>query len=118
MEEVGIYHYRHPLTDAAAYQGALAGLNDQIKAMARRDGGAVTSITSWTVNGSAAEGRAMVRDFPKLMLRAYNAEADNLVRGLNRTNSRPLRIGWTRPPRRSSGWATRCRSRSPRPTTG
>ncbi|WP_020543214.1 DUF4041 domain-containing protein [Nonomuraea coxensis] len=29
---------------------------------------------------AAAEGRKMVRDFSKLMLRAYNAEADNCVR--------------------------------------
>jgi len=34
------------------------------------------------VNGSATEGKKMVRDFSKLMLRAFNAEADNLVRGL------------------------------------
>ena len=40
------------------------------------------ATTSWTVNGSAAQGRTMVRDFSKLMLRAFNAEADNLVRGL------------------------------------
>ncbi|MET8388087.1 DUF4041 domain-containing protein [Streptosporangium canum] len=36
--------------------------------------------TDWRVNGSAAEERRMVRDFSKLMLRAYNAEADNCVR--------------------------------------
>jgi hypothetical protein len=82
LQEVGIYQYRHPLTDAVAYQAELARLQDQIKTMTRRDGGAVLATTSWTVNGSAAQGRSMVRDFSKLMLRAYNAEADNLVRGL------------------------------------
>jgi hypothetical protein len=50
--------------------------------MARKDGGAILATTNWTVNGSATQGRAMVRDFSKLMLRAYNAEADNLVRAL------------------------------------
>ena len=50
--------------------------------MTRRDGGAVLAATNWTVNGSEAQGRTMVRDFSKLMLRAFNAEADNLVRGL------------------------------------
>jgi hypothetical protein len=44
----------------------------------RRDS-AILSTTSWTVNGSTTEGRKMVRDFSKLMLRAYNAEADNTV---------------------------------------
>ncbi|WP_433531778.1 DUF4041 domain-containing protein [Micromonospora sp. CA-263727] len=82
LQEAGVYQYRHPLSDAVAYQSQLSRLQDQIKAMTRKDGGAVTAVTGWTVNGSAAEGRAMVRDFSKLMLRAYNAEADNLVRGL------------------------------------
>jgi hypothetical protein len=50
--------------------------------MTRNDGGAVLATTNWTVNGSVAQGRTMVRDFSKLMLRAFNAEADNLVREL------------------------------------
>lgn len=50
--------------------------------MARKDGGAVLASTDWTVNGSRPQGRAMVREYSKLVLRAYNAEADNLVRGL------------------------------------
>jgi hypothetical protein len=82
LQEAGIYRYRHPLTDAVAYAKELAGIEDRMKAMTRKDGGAVQATTSWTANGSAAQGRAMVRDFSKLMLRAFNAEADNLVRGL------------------------------------
>jgi Domain of unknown function (DUF4041)/Meiotically up-regulated gene 113 len=82
LQEAGIYRYRHPLTDAVAYQKELASIEERIKAMVRKDGGAVLAATNWTVNGSAAQGRTMVRDFSKLMLRAFNAEADNLVRGL------------------------------------
>lgn len=82
LQEVGIYKYRHPLTDAVSYKAALDRIEDQMRSMVRKDGGAVQSITAWTVNGSATEGRAMVRDFSKLLLRAFNAEADNLVRGL------------------------------------
>ena len=82
LQEVGIYEYRHPLSDAVAYQAELKRLSDQIKVMTKKDGGAVQATTNWTVNNSAAQGRAMMRDFSKLMLRAYNAEADNLVRGL------------------------------------
>ncbi|MGH3504260.1 MAG: DUF4041 domain-containing protein [Nocardioidaceae bacterium] len=82
LQEAGIYEYRHPLDDAVAYQAELARLRDSIRAMTRREGGAVSGTTNWSVNGSAAQGRKMVRDFSKLMLRAYNAEADNLARGL------------------------------------
>ncbi|MCO6008153.1 DUF4041 domain-containing protein [Actinoallomurus purpureus] len=79
LQEAGVYEYQHPLTDAVAYKAELARLKDTIKTMTR-GGDAVLATTSWTVNGSAAEGRRMTRDFSKLMLRAYNAEADNLVR--------------------------------------
>ena len=82
LQEVGIYEYRHPLSDAVAYQQALDRLQAAIKAATKRDGGAILATTSWEVNGSVVEGRKMVRDFSKLMLRAFNAEADTLVRSL------------------------------------
>jgi hypothetical protein len=46
--------------------------------MARTDS-AVLAAAGWTVNGSAAEGKKMTKEYTKLMLRAYNAEADNCV---------------------------------------
>lgn len=82
LQEAGIYHYRHPLTDSVLYQQELAQIEGQIKAMVKKDGGAVSATTDWTVNGSRTEGRKMVSDTSKLMLRAFNAEADNLVRSM------------------------------------
>ncbi len=82
LQEVGVFEYRHPLSDAVEYQGELKRLKDQIRVMTRKDGGAISATTNWTVNGSVAQGRRMVRETSKLMLRAYNAEADNLVRGM------------------------------------
>lgn len=82
LQEVGVYRYRHPLDDSVAYRAELARIQDQIKVMVKRDGGAISATTTWQVNGSAAQGRKMVNDISKLMLRAYNAEADNMVRGM------------------------------------
>lgn len=82
LQEVGVYEYRHPLTDAVAYQAGLKRIQDRIKAMAKKDGGAVLADGDWHVNGSRTQGRTMIRDYSKLILRAYNAEADNLVRGM------------------------------------
>ncbi|WP_082310440.1 DUF4041 domain-containing protein [Nonomuraea sp. SBT364] len=79
LQEVGVYEYRHPLSDAVAYKDRLAQVKARIKELSK-EGRAVVGATNWQVNGSAAEGRKMVRDFSKLMLRAYNAEADNCVR--------------------------------------
>jgi hypothetical protein len=82
LQESGVYTYRHPLSDAVAYEKQLETVDFKIKEMCRKDGGAILATTDWKVNGSASEGRAMIRDFSKLMLRAFNAEADNLVRSL------------------------------------
>ena len=82
LQEVGLYEYRHPLSDSVTYKAELSKLKDRLKTLAKADGGAIETAQGWTVNGSAAQGRKMLRDYSKLMLRAYNAEADNLVRGL------------------------------------
>lgn len=82
LQEAGVYKYQHPLSDAVKYQAALAEIEAEIREMNLKDGGAVLAEQKWTVNGSETQGRKMVRDFSKLMLRAFNAEADNLVRGL------------------------------------
>lgn len=79
LQEVGVYDYKHQLEDSIAYKSQIATLRDQIKAMSRNDGGAVTASTNWTVGGSEAKGRTMVKEFSKLLLRAYNGEADTLV---------------------------------------
>jgi len=82
LQEIGIYEYRHPLSDAVAYRERLKQLQADIKDTARRDSGAIDASTTWSVNGSDAAGRKMIGEYSKLMLRAYNAEADNLVRSL------------------------------------
>ncbi len=79
LQEVGVYRYAHPLDDAVAYKARLTDLKDQIKVMIR-GGSAVLATTSWQVNGSTRDGAKMVKETSKLMLRAFNAEADNCVR--------------------------------------
>jgi len=79
LQEVGIYEYQHPLDSAVAYKAMLDAIKDQYKVLARANQ-AVVGATGWQVNGSAAEGKKMVSDTSKLMLRAYNNEADNAVR--------------------------------------
>jgi stress response protein SCP2 len=79
LTDVGIYRYRHRLDDSIAYKGRIDALRDRFKDTAKR-GAAVTGNTDWTVNGSLAQGRKMVNEMSKLMLRAYNADADHAVR--------------------------------------
>jgi Domain of unknown function (DUF4041)/Meiotically up-regulated gene 113 len=85
LQEVGIYRYHHPLENAAEYKDRLRSLNAQIKGMVR-DCEAVLASDMFTFNNSLAKGRKMTSEFSKLMLRAYNAEADNCVRALRAGN--------------------------------
>ncbi|MFY0409399.1 DUF4041 domain-containing protein [Solicola sp. PLA-1-18] len=82
LQEVGVYDYPHPLDDSVAFKAELERVKDRIKTMNRKDGGAVLATTGFTMNGSVTQGRKMVREFSKLLQRAYNNEADNLVRSM------------------------------------
>lgn len=85
LQDVGIYRYHHPLEDAAAYQDRLADINARIDQLVRA-GQAVLAADLFTFDGSLAKGRRMVGSLSRLMLRAYNAEADNCVRSLRSGN--------------------------------
>lgn len=85
LQDVGIYRYHHPLEDAAAYKERLADINGRIDDLVKANE-AVLGADLFTFDGSLAKGRKMVSDLSKLMLRAYNAEADNCVRSLRNGN--------------------------------
>lgn len=85
LQDLGIYQYNHPLESAVAYKERLADLQARINAMVR-EGRGILASDMFTWNGSLAKGRHLVRDLSKLMLRAYNAEADNCVRALRSGN--------------------------------
>lgn len=81
LQEVGIYQYSHPLDSAAQYKEALAEIEREEREIVKA-GEAVTGTKKWIINGSEKDGARMVSDFSKLMLRAYNSEADNALRTL------------------------------------
>lgn len=86
LQEVGIYRYHHPLEGSAEYRDELHDLQERIKAFVK-EGTAILVSDMFTFNNSLAKGRKMTSDFSKLMLRAYNAEADNCVRSLRSGNA-------------------------------
>lgn len=85
LQEVGIYNYHHPLENADAYRDRLRDLQEQIKDAVKRND-AILASDMFTFNNSLAKGRKMTSDFSKLMLRAYNSEADSAVRSLRAGN--------------------------------
>ncbi|ALE94216.1 hypothetical protein AOC05_12215 [Arthrobacter alpinus] len=78
LQDLGIYDFSHPLEDAVQYKEHLSQLRTSLKVLVKER--AVTGATNWAVNGNLAKGAQMVKEQCQLMLRAYNAEADNCVR--------------------------------------
>ena len=85
LQDVGIYRYHHPLESAAAYQDELRDL-ERVVAEVISSGRAIVRSELFTLNNSLSQGRRMTDDLAKLMLRAYNAEADNAIRTLRAGN--------------------------------
>lgn len=85
LQDVGIYRYHHPLENAVAFKERLDAVLRRITEMVKFDA-AIERSNSFTYDGSLAKGRRMTADLSKLMLRAYNAEADNVVRSLRAGN--------------------------------
>jgi bifunctional DNA-binding transcriptional regulator/antitoxin component of YhaV-PrlF toxin-antitoxin module len=85
LQDVGIYRYHHPLETAAAYQERLQSIESNLVELVK-SGHAIVKSEMFTFNNSLAQGRKMTADLAKLMLRAYNSEADNSLRTLRAGN--------------------------------
>jgi hypothetical protein len=85
LQDAGLYDYHHPLENANQYKVLLADLQARMTEMIRR-GRAVLASNTFSYNNSLALGRKMTSDFSRLMLRAYNAEADSSLRSLRPGN--------------------------------
>ncbi|MFT2749262.1 DUF4041 domain-containing protein [Clavibacter sp. Sh2036] len=86
LQAVGIYRFHHPLETAAAYEDRLTDVESRIADVVRDDR-AIEKSEMFTFNNSLAQGRRMTTDLARLMLRAYNAEADNALRTLRAGNA-------------------------------
>lgn len=79
LNDYGLYNFENPATDSVRYGEELKANKVKIKEMVKNKTATSASMT-WTVNGSSAQGRKMVNDMSKLLLRAFNAEAENSVK--------------------------------------
>lgn len=85
LQEVGIYRYHHPLENAESFRERLDEVEARIAELVKL-GHAIVKSNRFTFDNSLAKGRRMTDDLAKLMLRAYNAEADNSIRSLKLGN--------------------------------
>lgn len=78
MQEYGLYRPSYIFANSDLYKENLITVRQQQKE-AIKYGTACTGNMNWTVNGNAIQGRKMVVDMQKLLLRAFNVECDDIV---------------------------------------
>mgnify|MGYP001589951504 CR=1 FL=1 len=82
---VGLYKPHFTYADSDLYKADITRVRDYGKLMART-GGAVRCGTEWSVGGSKAEGAKMIKQYQKLVLRAFNAESDAAIANVSWNN--------------------------------
>lgn len=85
LQEFGLYDGGHVAESSVTLATELEALRTQIK-HAVRNGDATTASTGFTFNNSTVKGDKFVRDMSKLMLRSYNAEAENCLKSVKAGN--------------------------------
>lgn len=78
MQSFALYKPQFQFTASEKYKEELDKIRQKEKDMIR-DGSAATGNMDWTVNGSSAQGKKMVKDMQKLLIRAFNSECDDCV---------------------------------------
>jgi uncharacterized protein YlxW (UPF0749 family) len=78
LESYALYEPKFKLNASHEYKTRLDTVRERQKAMIK-SGEAATGNMGWEVNGSKAEGRKLVNDMLKLVLRSFNNEADFCV---------------------------------------
>jgi len=79
LQEFGIYDFEHPAEHSAHLAATLESVRSQYKEMARSQK-AIHAAANFTFNNSTRQGEKFVNQMSTIMLRAYNAEAENCVK--------------------------------------
>lgn len=83
--DYGLYKPTFEFANSDLYKAELCKLRDSQKRCIKNDD-AVYGNTNWQVNGSVSQGRTMVNNYKKLLLRAFNVECDDIVANVKVSN--------------------------------
>lgn len=78
LESFALYKPKFHFQTSAEYAERLETLRDRQKTLIKSDL-AVNGSSNWTVNNSKSEGKKMVNDMKKLVLRSFNNECDYCI---------------------------------------
>lgn len=93
LESFALYKPKFKFLTSEEYKNRLSTCREAQKEQIKR-GSAVTANENWTVNNSQSEGKKMVSDMKKLLLRSFNNECDVCVDNVkfNNVEASKLRI--------------------------
>lgn len=83
--DYGLYKPSFEFANSDLYKAELSKLRESQKQCIKNDSAAYGN-TNWQVNGSASQGRTMVNNYKKLLLRAFNVECDDIVANVKVSN--------------------------------
>lgn len=78
LQDLGLFEFPNPAEASVQLAEELARVRQSIK-MHVRSKSAVSATRDFTFNNSASQGRKFINDMSKMMLRSYNAEAENAI---------------------------------------
>lgn len=84
-QEFGLYEPKYDFDSIEKYKSLLKVYRDKQKQILKQINQNAKN-TAWTVNGSKTEGRKMVVDTSKLLMTAFNASCDEIVRKVKFSN--------------------------------
>lgn len=85
FQEFGLYRPKYDFANSGEYKNRLDSIRNSQKDMIK-NAAAVTGNMNWTVNGNATQGKKMVKDMQKLLLRAFNSECDDVIEHVKYNN--------------------------------
>lgn len=85
IQDYGLYRPTYKFANSDLYKERLKAVRERQKD-AIKNGYACTGNMTWTVNGNAAQGKKMVKDMQKLLLRAFNVECDDIIDNVKISN--------------------------------
>lgn len=85
LEAVGMFDFEHAAEQSPKLAATLESLRARIRE-SNKVGTAITATTGFTFNNSTAQGKKFVAAMSRIMLRSYNAEAENAVKTVRAGN--------------------------------
>ncbi|CAI6075403.1 hypothetical protein PAECIP112173_02373 [Paenibacillus sp. JJ-100] len=85
LESFSLYEPRYDFQNSALYKEKLELIRNEQKEMIK-NGTACVGSTDWSVNNSKAQGKKMVNDMVKIVLRSFNNECDSCISNVKFNN--------------------------------